>query len=278
MRLENRPRGVLRLTPCSYGLSKVPFRGPVRPTNGRFIAFLGGSDTFAKYVAKPFPDLIETAIGEVCVNLGCQSAGPDVFLQDTAIQSLCHDAAAVVIQIVGAANLSNTFYKVHPRRNDRFIAPTDKLMALYPEIDFAEIAFTGHLIARLHAFDDDRFAIVRAQLEITWLRRMKALIGQANGPVLLAWFAPRTPEQGGQGGDPAFVTRNMIEHLRPYVASVIEVTAQLAETDGMCFAPLEALSAHETLGATAHVSVAKALRGPLLHHLNGRPNRRERPA
>ena len=146
MKTDMIPGSVLRLTPCSHGLSKLQFRGPRRPTDGRYVAFLGGSETFGKYIPKPFPDHVETAIGEVCVNLGCQSAGPDAFLHDTAIQSLCYDAAATVIQLPGATGLSNAFYKVHPRRNDRFIAPTDELMALYPEIDFAEISFTGPML------------------------------------------------------------------------------------------------------------------------------------
>ncbi|MCF2871851.1 DUF6473 family protein [Octadecabacter sp. G9-8] len=268
MKTEIRPRGALRLTPCNYGTSRVSFRGPMRPINGRYIAVLGGSETFGKYIAQPFPDLIETAIGEVCVNLGCQSGGPDVFLQDAAIQSLCHDAAATVIQIVGAVNQSNTFYKVHPRRNDRFIAPSEKLKALYPEIDFSEIAFTGHLIARLRAVDEDRFALVRDQLEQTWVRRMKALIGQANGPVVLLWLAPSAPRKVAQGGEPAFVTRGMLNQLRPYVADIVEVIAEPGCTDGMLFAPLEELTAREAMGPDAHIAAAKALRTPLRRGLD----------
>lgn len=267
MKTDMRLRGALRLTPCSYGLSKVPFRGPMRPTDGRYIAFLGGSETFAKFVAQPFPDLIETALGEVCVNLGCQSAGPDVFLQDTAVQSLCHDAAATVIQILGTVNQSNPFYKVHPRRNDRFIAPTEKLVALYPEIDFTEIAFTGHLIAQLRGVCDDRFGLVREQLEQTWLRRMKALIGKANGPVILLWLAAYKPQQIAQDGEPAFVTRGMLNQLRPYVADLVEVQAEVDNTEGMNFAPLEELTARESIGPNGHIDIAKAMRGPLIRCL-----------
>jgi len=82
MKADIRPKGALRLEPCHYGISKLSFRGPMRPTDGRFVAFLGGSETFAKYIHDPFPNLIETATGEICVNLGCKSAGPDVFLQE----------------------------------------------------------------------------------------------------------------------------------------------------------------------------------------------------
>lgn len=272
MKSETILRGLARPKPCHYGISKLPFRGPRRPTDGRYVAFLGGSETFARFIEKPFPDLIETAIGEVCVNLGCQSAGPDVFLQDTALQSLCHDAAATVIQIVGAANLSNAFYRVHPRRNDRFIAPTAKLLALYPEIDFSEVAFTGHLISRLREVDEERFEVVRKVMQSTWVRRMKVLIGRSTGPVLILWFGSRAPEEPSEGLNPAhhpvFVTRAMLEILRPYVSDIIEVVAERGEVRGMSFAPLDALAAQDMLGVNAHQEAAKALRAPLLHGLS----------
>ena len=271
MKTETILGGGVRLEPCSYGLSKLSFRGPRRPTDGRYIAFLGGSETFGKYIPKPFPDLIETAIGEVCVNLGNQSAGPDVFLHDTAIQSLCHDAAATVIQIPPATNLSNPFYKVHPRRNDRFIAPKERLVVLYPELDFAEVAFTGHLISRLRAIDDRRFTVVRNQLCKTWVHRMKALVAKCTGPTFLLWFAARKPQDTSVGihpsNHPAFVTRAMVEALRPYVSDIIEVVAKRGETCGMVFPPLEALAAQDMLGIDAHKAAAKALRAPLLYGL-----------
>jgi hypothetical protein len=85
MKIDMILRGVLRLMSCNYGLLKLPFRGPRRQTDGRYVSFLGGSETFGKDITKLFPDHVETAIGEVCVNLGCQSAGPDAFLHDAAI-------------------------------------------------------------------------------------------------------------------------------------------------------------------------------------------------
>ena len=268
MKTETKPLGVFRLTSCKYGISRVPFRGPVRPTGGRFVAFLGGSETFAKYVPRPFPDLVETAIGEVCINLGCQSAGPDVFLHDTAVQALCHDAALTVIQVMGAAHLTNRFYKVHPRRNDRFIAPSAALKALYSEVDFTEFAFVGHLLRKLHDVDADRFVQVRKVLEATWVRRMKALVGKTRGPVLLLWFAARLPDDtedmpGTAAGAPLFVTSAMLEQLRAYVDEVIEVVAPCGDTSGMVHAPLEQIAAQEMQGVAAHEAAAKALRGPV---------------
>jgi len=257
----------VRLSPCTYGLSRLTFRGPRRPTDGRFAAFLGGSDTFARYIHKPFIDQLEASTGAVCVNLGCQAAGPDVYLQDTAVQSMCHDAHVVVIQLVGAANLSNAYYKVHPRRNDRFINPTDRLTTLYPDVDFTEISFTGHLISRLRTVDAARFALVRTCLQATWVTRMRALIDGASGKVILLWFASHEPANESAGtrvtDEPMFVTLKMLDELRAQVADIIKVVMPRGETAGMFFAPLDTLAALDSLGISAHHAAATALHKPL---------------
>lgn len=269
MKTEIRAPGGVRHQLCRYGLSKLRFRGPRRPTDGRYIAFLGGSETFARYVDKPFPALIEAAIGEVCVNLGCRSAGPDIFLRDSALHSLCHDAAARVVQLCGAVNLTNRYYKVHPRRNDRFIAPSTALRALYPEVDFSEIAFTGHLINRLRGTCETRFAQVRSMLQATWVERMKWLVKQPGGPVILLWFGSRSLDSESAGVNPAnhsvFVTRAMVESLRPHVADIVEIVGLRGDVAGMNFDSLDRANAMDMLGLAAHDAAARALRVPLLH-------------
>ena len=272
--------GALRLNPCSYGVSQLTFRGPQRQTDGRFVLFLGGSDTFGRYVPEPFSHLIEFETGETCVNLGCQAAGPDVYLKDSTIQALCQDASVTVIQVIGATNLTNAYYKVHPRRNDRFIAPTKLLTELYSEVDFTEFSFTGHLISRLRALDEARFELVRCCLQATWKTRMEALISQISGPVLLLWFASRpatgamhlalheTDPNTDPNSEPLFVTAEMIEGLRGAVSDVIEVVSDRGEMNGMSFAQLDFLAAYDSLGIAAHRAAAAALHGPLSARLS----------
>ncbi len=59
----------------------------------------------------------------------------------------------------------------------------------------------------------------------------------------------------------------MIEGLRPYVSEIIEVVAERRTTDGMRFAPLDAVAAEGMLGIAAHEAAAKALRRPLIRAL-----------
>ncbi|MCX7286420.1 MAG: DUF6473 family protein, partial [Rhodobacterales bacterium] len=68
--------GALDYSPCCYGQSRSVFRGPSRDLSGDYVAILGGSPTFGKYVALPYPDLVERATGCPVVNLGVQHGGP----------------------------------------------------------------------------------------------------------------------------------------------------------------------------------------------------------
>jgi len=256
-----------RINACSYGLSRVPFRGPRKPLGGRYVACLGGSETFGKYLPRPWPDLLEERLGLTCINLGCLNAGPDLFLRDAGVRALAHDAAATVIQVTGAVNQSNRFFRVHPRRNDRFLGPTDALRLLYPEVDFTEIAFTRHLVQVLCRVCPDRFDKLRVELQKVWLRRMKQILAEIAGPVLVLWLAehapaPEGPVQAAEDlrRDPTLVTDGMLDRLRPHVAAVIDSRPSAAAlsrgVDGMVYGALDIHAARAMLNDAAHGEAA----------------------
>jgi hypothetical protein len=72
--------------------------------------------------------------------------------------------------------------------------------------------------------------------------------------------------------DPAFVTREMIEELRPLLHGCVDATMSEAGygagTDGMIFSELEAMAAAELPGPSCHEEVARAL-APVLAELGG---------
>lgn len=49
----------LEYFPCRYGASKILFRGPQRSLEGEYVAAIGGSETYGKFVEFPYPDLME---------------------------------------------------------------------------------------------------------------------------------------------------------------------------------------------------------------------------
>lgn len=202
------------------------------------MAAVGGGLTLGRGVAEPFPALLEAELGEVCVNLGQPGASVEAFLADGEAMAACRGARAVVLEAVGVGNLSNRLYSVHPRRNDRFLRASPVLRALFPEMDFAEVCFTGHLLRGLREAAPDRFDIVREELRIAWIARMRGFLDLVGPRVVLLW----RPEEGG--GEPVTVTEGMVEALRPRVAGVVALPGV-----GM--------------GEDAHRAVAAALVGPV---------------
>ena len=147
MNYANLDQESLDYFPCRYGASKQLFRGPRRRLEGDFVAFLGGTETYGKFMETPYPAMIEHETGVRSVNLGCVNAGIDAYFSDKSLLDICSKARATVIQVMGAQNMSNRFYAVHPRRNDRFLKASGLLEKIYPEVDFTDFSFTRHLLA-----------------------------------------------------------------------------------------------------------------------------------
>jgi Domain of unknown function (DUF6473) len=253
--------------PCRYGTSKLLFRGPRRKLEGAYCAVLGGTETYGKFIAQPYPALVEAATGITMVNFGCVNAGTDVYVNDPAVIEACVKARVTVVQVTGAHNTSNRFYAVHPRRNDRFLRASTLLKAIYREVDFTEFHFTRHMLSALLTLSPERFAVVAEELQAAWVARMKLLLGKTEGQTVVLWMSNHTPEEadeiGGLGQDPVLVNRDMIEAIRPYATDVVEVVSSIkARTSGLegkVYSTLEEPAAQETPGPLMHEEVAAAL-------------------
>ena len=258
--------GALDYLPCRYGTSKLMFRGPRRSLNKPYLTFLGGNETYGKFIVNPFPDLVEQILGRTCVNLGCVNAGVDVFATDVLITEMANGADVTILQLVGAQNMSNRFYKVHPRRNDRFLKPSTLLQAIYREVDFSEFNFNKHMLHRLHKVCPGRFDTVVDELRQAWLARMRMLLNKIKGKTVLLWFADHMPGDVISmevKTDPWFITREMVEKIRPLASDVVEVVASPSAcalgTEGMVFSQMEAPIAKHLMGPAAHQEAAAAL-------------------
>ncbi len=270
MRHETLDGAALSYAPCRYGTSRILFRGPRRPLSGRYVAFVGGSGTYGKYVRNPFPALIERRLAEVCVNFGCANGGLDTFARDNTILAACHDATATVVQVMGAHTLSNRFYTVHPRRNDRFLRASSMLQALYHDVDFSQYCFTGHLLRDLYALSPQRFEVLRVELQTAWVARMQRFLEEIGPNCVLLWLAESPPDNANWDArpdplqaDPLFVTLRMVETLRPMVRDIVVATAspeaRAYGTLGMAFAPVDEGVASALPGVIAHQDAAAAL-------------------
>lgn len=212
---------------CGYGASKMLFRGPERGLDRPYVAVLGGTEAFGKFIAKPYPALIEAATGLRVINLGAVNAGVDLFLQEEAVRKVAAQAEAVIVQVLGAQNLSNRFYAVHPLRNDRFIAARQPLRALYPEVDFTEFHFTRHMLLSLQRRSASRFDLIVQELRKEWVIRMRLLLESIEMPTVLLWLAGHAPPGPGiyanLEGHPPLVDAGMIEQVRAKASTYLEI-------------------------------------------------------
>lgn len=252
---------------CRYGNSRIQFRGPRCDMSRPYIACVGGTETFGKFVPDPYPSLVAGRLDVPVANLGCVNAGIDVFLNEPAIGDVAMGARLTVVQILGAQNLSNRFYTVHPRRNDRFLQAAPGLKALYRDIDFTEFHFTRHLLGALARKSPDRFAIVADELRTAWISRMKLLLARLSSQTLLLWVANHPPPERTEAlalqHDPLLVDADMLAAIRPHASDYLQVVgspmAQLNGLRGMAFAEFDRPAAAEVLGGAVHHEVARAL-------------------
>lgn len=255
--------GPLDYLPCQYGTSKLTFRGPMRDLEAPYVAFIGGTQTFGKFIEQPYPLKVEHLTGVQSVNLGQVNAGLDVFAKEAAVQEAAQGARVTVLEVLGAANMSNLFYAVHPRRNDRFLRAQEHLGRLYPDVDFAQFNFTQHMLSHLHDTDAERFELIKRGLQRAWVRKMRHLLAKLGDNVVLLHLDAQTQNHGNYGGagcGAAFVTNEMLALLDPVVKSVVRVAAkQSTDMHGMAFNLLEEEAAGAVSGPQTHTEAAEAL-------------------
>lgn len=267
MSYEKMGSGTLDYMPCRYADTRLVFRGPERDLTEAYTLCVGGTETYGKFIAKPFPDLVEAGTGRACVNFGSINAGIDAFLSDPAALLVMRRAEAVVIQVMGAHNMSNRFYRVHPRRNDRFLDASAVMKRLFREVDFTEFHFTRHMLGSLCARAPDRYEMLRDELQQAWVARMRLLLNSIPGRKYLLWFSAHPPSvtsgYPGLGPDPLFIDRSMLDALLPLVDDVIEAVVSPGALEhgceGMVFSDMEKVAAQRLLGPAAHQEAAQAI-------------------
>ena len=257
---------------CCYADSRLHVRGPERDLEDPYVAFLGGTEVFGRFVAEPFPAVAETLLGVPCVNLGGVNAGLDSYMSDDSLMQIAEDAQVVVCQLLGAQNLSNRYYRVHPRRNDRFLQARPELKALYPEVDFTEFHFNKHLLTHLKSVSGERFETVRLHLQSMWVSRMGDLITALDGRLVLLWLRYNLGGTGMFGREPVLIEQSMVDSIRPLVQGVVELPVATAglvnDVAGMTMGPLDLPTARHMLGPKEHSRIGCATAEHLENILN----------
>ena len=270
MTFESPGAPALDYQPCRYERSRLLFRGPRQNLYGDFLAVLGGTETYGRFVAEPFPALLERRLHRTVVNFGCMNAGVDVFVNEPWLIEACRRARATVVQVVGAHNMTNRFYAVHPRRNDRFLRASAIMRSMFRDVDFAEYNFTRHMLSDLKSRAPERFTLIENELRTAWVARMRQLLARIGGRtvlLLLAEHLPRPSRSDTLGRPPLLVDEAMVAEVAGPGTEIVRVAATQAARDagtaGMVFSELDLPAAMEMPGPAVHAEIADAL-GPVL--------------
>lgn len=260
----------LDYAPYDFGSAPLTLRGPRKDPDGDYVAMLGGSETYGKYVQYPFPDLVEAVTGVKVLNFGVMNAGIGAFADDERVAGICNGAKATVVQVLGAQNITNPLYSVHARRNDRLLGATPALKELYRGLDLTEVHFTRHLMNKLRRLSEENFAEVREVLRDAWVAHMRRLLDQIESEVVLLWIStrgPQDPENLSDPTDPLFVDRRMLAALKDQFHTLVEIRLLDEPEDkklfGKIYAASEAEAAMQMPGPRAHGQIAQTIASAL---------------
>lgn len=217
---------------CQYEGSRQVFRAPAVDLDAARGVFLGGAETFGRFLPDCYAERVAEALGLPCANLGMVNAGLDAVVRDEVVMAACRKADWILMEVLGAANMSNRFYRVHPLRNDRLVAYPRLARRVFSKVDFTDITFVGHLFQTVAEVMPDRLGILISEVQTAWIARMKRFLSDVERPVYLLWLSER-PLAVGESDmkPPALVTGPMIEELRPLLAGVSEVVLDRAEVE-----------------------------------------------
>ena len=227
---------------------------------------VGGNATAGRFVSRPWPHLLERRSGRVICNFARPHAGLDAMIGNVELMRVAALAELRLIEVPDAITMTNGYYAVHPRRNDRFVRAEPALIRLYPEVDFTQFSFTRHLVISLWAQDPERFELLRAALSARWLARMEELLHRLDGRSVLIWWAKRPPLAPGaeanlRPGAPQLVDHAMLEAVRPRVDGLVKVVIPevIDDPSRKRVDPAAVVAAHELPSEHAHGEIARQL-------------------
>ena len=245
-----------------YGGSRLRFRGPAVDVDAPHVAVVGSGEVAGRYADAPLTAHMAEALGLPVANLGVHNGGLDAALRDDALMEALPRASLRVVQAMGAHAMSNRLYTVHPRRNDRVLCHSDRMRALWPEVDFTDFTFVRHMLLDLLAKDADRFEAVAEELRAAWTARMDKLSRRLDGPTLLLVIADAGTD--ALGPEPLFVPDAAVASVADAFAGVVRVDVRGLRGDVSGLEEMDIPEGHEDAAARAlpplaHERVARAL-------------------
>lgn len=216
----------------AFGRMEQSFRGPAPDLSKPYVACLGSAHTFGRYVAHPFPSILQEELGMTVANWGAGGGGPGFFLRDSGLLEAASNAEVCVIQVMSARSLSNRLFQVKPKRNSHVKAVSEAMQDLFPHVDFDTFTFAHNMLNQLADVDEEKFREVEAEMKAAWVARMRLLLDSIYTRKILFWFSEREPDEAARQREdkamlkyPQHVDRQMIDAVSPHVDLVVKAVS-----------------------------------------------------
>jgi hypothetical protein len=209
--------------PSWYRPLRVRGPRPERIEPGGYFICLGAAQTFGRFCARPFPNLLEERLGLPCLNISHGGAGPLFFcLENEALLGYLNSARFVIVQVMSARSESNSLFESrgvghYRRRSDGQDFGCDQ-------------AFADLLRSRPRSFVES----IVEETRQSWLSSYQTLLSAIHVPKILLWYSTRRPEYrqswnsvtGLFGAFPQLVNAAMVARLREMGDGYVECTSK----------------------------------------------------
>jgi hypothetical protein len=200
-----------------YALRGPPLADPSAPHG----VLIGAAQTFGVLVADPWAHTLARDTGLPLRNLAVGGSSPGLYLNNPTAIEACNAARVCIVQVLSARGSSNTYFEsrdgknmLRPRGSDLPFVPGDTAFR-------AMFAHEPRMVAQL----------VVSEIRLSWTLEMIRLLNAIRVPKIVLWFSKRTPDLPPQfstyeqaaGVFPHFVTREMVETIRPFADRYVEV-------------------------------------------------------
>ncbi|MEP4079714.1 DUF6473 family protein [Haloferula sp.] len=218
--------------------SGLMFRGPIPELkkDGYFTS-IGAAQTLGCFCEKPYPTLLQDAIGLPALNLGYGGAGPEFFNSQQPLIDAINGGKFLILQAMSGRSQSNSVFDTGGLEYVTVRSTGDQVAAAHAwqelllgnqTIRSIGIGKVGPAVARRLAAPKLR-AVVE-ETRANWVNTTRELLSKVNVPVIFLWFSKRTPEypddhttRGKLFGEfPHMITRSMVDDVKANCAAYVE--------------------------------------------------------
>lgn len=169
-----------------YNFNGLRLRGP-KSNSDKFIAYIGGAQTFGRFCQDPFPNIVGNALNVGTLNFGRGGAGPAYFIDDDMILHSVNQAEVAVIQVMSGRSVNNSVFSSpnHTGYGARLFDRKEmKAIHVYKELVNGQdprgkdVNFIKNLIGETRQ---------------TYVEQMISLLKKIKPPKILLWLSVRYP-------------------------------------------------------------------------------------